>query len=45
MYNRKNRRIAATILTTLFISANSITLASEITGINGNNGVYDICLL
>lgn len=42
MYNRMNRRIAATILTTLFISANSITIASEITGVNGNNGVYNI---
>lgn len=36
MYNRKNIRILATVLTTLFISANSITLASEITGVNDN---------
>ena len=43
--NKKPKRIVAAVLTSLFLTQQSMLLsviASEISGINGNNGVYNI---
>ena len=40
--DKRSKRISASILTALFVSMNTSVSASEITGVNGNNGVYNI---
>ena len=43
--NKRPKRIVAAVLTSLFLTQQSMLLsviASEISGINGNNGVYNI---
>src|SRR5574344_1592973 len=45
MGNKNRKKIAATLLSVLFLSNQSLTImavATEITGVTGNNGVYNI---
>ena len=42
MKSRHSKRIVSALLTTLFISTNATAFSSEISGIKGNNGVYNI---
>ncbi|DAB05581.1 TPA: hypothetical protein CPT78_06510, partial [Candidatus Gastranaerophilales bacterium HUM_14] len=42
---KRQKRIIASMLTTLFVAQQSMLLsvvASEISGVNGNNGIYNI---